>query len=126
MADNQLQHADSVAPPEVEFDLCGRQKLAPGFAHYVECDHGCGYLIGVGDAWASASHRSCWEAWVRRHSDGPVLPSEYEGRCPKCGVALDPEGHHLYATECAHNDGPECGSAGAVDSTGPHSAGDVR
>jgi hypothetical protein len=49
--------------------------------------------------------------WAREYLeaqlDGPVLPTEFEGRCPKRGVALDPEGHHLYATECALIDGAD-------------------
>ena len=46
-------------PPEVQLDLCGRQVCAPGFTRYIECDEGCGFLIGVGDAIDSVSHNSC-------------------------------------------------------------------
>jgi hypothetical protein len=52
-------NAESVAPPEVHLDLCGRQILAPGFPRYLPCAKECGYLIGCGDAVDTVWHESC-------------------------------------------------------------------
>lgn len=66
----------------------------PGHRQYTEAAR-CGAELL--ERWAVAE----WSA----HIDGSALPSEFEGRCPKCGVMLSPEGHHLYATDCALIDG---------------------
>lgn len=61
-------------PPEVGLDPCGRQVLAVmsdgrNFRHYVPCAKGCGFLIGLGDAFDEAWHESC-EAALLDGSDG--------------------------------------------------------
>lgn len=55
---------DDAVPPEVVLDAHGRQVLAlteqgARFSRYIECEGGCGWLIGVGDAVDTVSHESC-------------------------------------------------------------------